>query len=78
MERGRTRVGGLCYSGVKIPSDMVATVNATMVEFIRIGLYGDCYAILSFFSILHFVFLTYELAVKFSVCIVGGRAPSSG
>ena len=35
VERGRTRVGGLYYSSVKIPSDMVATVNATMVEFIR-------------------------------------------
>ena len=35
-----------------------------------IGLYGDCCAVLLFFSILHFVFLTYELAVKFSVCIV--------
>ena len=35
VERSRARVDGLCYSGVKIPSDMVATVNATMVEFIR-------------------------------------------
>ena len=35
VERGRARVGGLCYSGVKILSDIVVTVNVTMVEFIR-------------------------------------------
>ena len=35
-----------------------------------IGLYSDCYAVLSLFSILNFVFLTYGLVVKFLVCIV--------
>ena len=35
VERGKPRVGGLCYSGVRIPSDMVATVNATIVEFVK-------------------------------------------